>query len=198
MYIQITTRCNMRCAHCGFACTEKGHDMSFETFKTAIDNYAVDEYVTIGGGEPTIHPQFLQFLFYAIGKCENVWMVINGKITEIALALGKLSESTCLSVELSQDHYHEPIDPEVVKLFRKLGKIRDTSHHLIKAGRCKQGDSECFCNGPFVKPDGKVYQCGCRKSPCVGDVFDGFEGMNENEWDCYKDCQELVLTYNGY
>ena len=35
-YLQITTRCNMRCQHCGFGCTHRGQDMTREVFKAAL------------------------------------------------------------------------------------------------------------------------------------------------------------------
>ncbi len=59
MYIQITTRCNMSCEHCCYSCTHEGEDMSLETFRNCL---GFDEYNTLGGGEPTIHPLFWQFL----------------------------------------------------------------------------------------------------------------------------------------
>ena len=53
IYISITTRCNMACDHCCFACNKtEGEDMSIQTFFKAIglaENY--DEHVTLGGGD---------------------------------------------------------------------------------------------------------------------------------------------------
>jgi len=62
MYLQITTRCNMHCDHCGFACTNQGEDMSLSTFEQALDIAADDSNIDIGGGEPTIHPHFWKML----------------------------------------------------------------------------------------------------------------------------------------
>ena len=33
MYIELTTRCNMKCAHCISACTTKGVDLPFHMFR---------------------------------------------------------------------------------------------------------------------------------------------------------------------
>ena len=49
MYIQITTRCNMTCEHCCYACTNEGIDMSLVTFKAALE-LSEASYVSIGGG----------------------------------------------------------------------------------------------------------------------------------------------------
>lgn len=190
MYIQITTRCNMACAHCGMNCTEQGEDMSFEVFKKSIDH---NDVIVIGGGEPTIHPEFEKFLFYALAHCESVFIVTNGKKTDTALALAKLNKLEYhFGAELSQDPYHEPIEDRVVNAFE--GHIRDTSQKLINAGRCDWGDDEvCICDGDaFVKPNGDVYQCGCDDSPKVGSVFDEIlQAPNSTEddygeWLCHK------------
>jgi len=190
MYIQITNRCNMLCEHCGMNCTAKGEDMTFKTFKQAIK--MAGEYIVIGGGEPTIHPQFEKFLFYAVAYCEYVHVITNGKLTDKAIALARLAnknDGTVLSAELSQDYYHEEIDERVVSEFK--GYIRNTSNNLVNAGRCDFGYSDvCICEGePFVKPNGDVYQCGCDDSPKVGDVFNGFDSIlseKDDEWMCHK------------
>jgi len=198
MYVQITNRCNMLCAHCGMNCTAKGEDMSFKTFKQAIK--MAGEAIVIGGGEPTIHPKFEQFLFYAMAHCEYVLVITNGKLTDKAIALARLankedSNNVChLSAALSQDDYHEEIDERVVAEFD--GYIRNTSHHLTNAGRCNFGEDGCICEGdPFVKPNGDVHQCGCEDSPKVGDVFNGFQSLTDHgdgEWSCHKDCTKEV------
>jgi len=48
----------MACAHCCFSCTGKGTFMSQEVFDKALE--IAKEYnmtVTLGGGEPTLHPK---------------------------------------------------------------------------------------------------------------------------------------------
>ena len=89
MYIQITTRCNMTCEHCGMDCGVEGDDMEVKTFKNAVDH---DECATIGGGEPTIHPKFWEFIGLALGRAEYVWLATNGKETDTALALAGLAK----------------------------------------------------------------------------------------------------------
>jgi MoaA/NifB/PqqE/SkfB family radical SAM enzyme len=192
MYIQISTKCNMTCEHCGMNCTNEGEDMTFKTFKAALAMSC--DSITIGGGEPTMHPQFEKFLLHAISHCDYVHLITNGKITETALMLAGLhdpnNDHQVLTVELSQDEYHDRINPEVIIAFE--GRIRDTSQHLINAGRCDWGEDDvCICDGSaFIKPDGKAYQCGCDDSPCIGDVLDGFTPIDEacdDIWQCHKD-----------
>ena len=63
MYVQITTKCNMNCAHCCFAATRKGEHMPLNIFQKALQ-VAVrrGDHLTIGGGEPTMHPDFFKYL----------------------------------------------------------------------------------------------------------------------------------------
>jgi MoaA/NifB/PqqE/SkfB family radical SAM enzyme len=179
------------------ACTKKGQDMSLETFRKALE---YDECIGIGGGEPTIHPQFWEMLGLAIGRCDSVWLATNGKQTETALALARLAQKGVIGCALSQDPYHEKIDKRVVEAFKKstrdamndysrtrnidMREIRDTSKHLINAGRCDWGKNDCICPELFVQPDGNVRECGCADAPIIGNVFDGFETPESYESEC--------------
>lgn len=63
MMIQITNRCRMNCPHCMDDSRPDGGMMDEATFRNAVA-FALagkDAHVTISGGEPTEHPQFLDF-----------------------------------------------------------------------------------------------------------------------------------------
>lgn len=193
------------------ACTSKGQNMSLETFKQALTHVDEDGGLSLGGGEPTLHPLFWDFLGLAICKNNNVWMATNGKITKIALRLAEMAENGIVCVELSQDQWHEKIDSCVVQAFTK-NKILDPiwkhkndkreirripERNLIKSGRCDHGKIACMCEGDaFIKPDGKVYQCGCLDSICVGDVWKGFSPL-DNSWECYKNIGKTEQMIKG-
>lgn len=75
MYVEITERCNMTCAHCAANATAIGEDMTIKVFKKAIKSaIGQSEEIYLGGGEPTLHPKFMDMLNYAI-KC-----ICNGKL----------------------------------------------------------------------------------------------------------------------
>lgn len=182
MYIQITTRCNMHCSHCDMNCTEKGEDMTIDTFRSVFDKCEL-ETVTIGGGEPTIHPLFTQMLFEAIGNSDYVWLATNGSKTEIALTLAKMAKKGVIGVALSRDIYHDPIDERVIDAFTKPQhqfcddshdgrEIRDVTGKEVKAGRCDFGSDKCICEDLIVKPDGTLKACGCEDAPSFGNVND--------------------------
>lgn len=202
MYIQITTRCNMECAHCGMNCTANGEDMSFEVFEKAI--MFDPESSELGGGEPTLHPRFWEFLGYALGYSEWVWLATNGKIADIAIRLANLAKRGVLGCDLSLDEYHEYINPKVIAAFQDGKKshqwiydnksldrraIRDTSNNLVNAGRCDWGGDGCICPGLICKPNGTIRACGCVDSPVMGNIMrDDFRIPPDYELgECYKD-----------
>jgi len=187
MYIQLTTRCNMTCAHCCFSATREGEDMSRETFLAALEYAGTHgEMITLGGGEPTVHPQFFDFLGLALAHnalhgASPLLVVTNGKRKDAALKLAAMAKQGMLYVELSQDDYHDPIAKEVVVAFtptrnRSYGYseerstdyrgIRDTSDRLIAVGRAVVenlgGEDGCCCEDLLVAPDGTFYSCGCK------------------------------------
>lgn len=92
MYLQITTKCNMTCAHCCYSCTMRGKHMDYSTAIDAIAfarNYN-DESISIGGGEPTLHPRFFDILRHCLNDFEHVWMATNGSQTKTMLRLANI------------------------------------------------------------------------------------------------------------
>ena len=192
----------MTCAHCAFSCVANGSDMSKDVFKTALKlAHRYGEYITLGGGEPTIHPQFWDFLGLALAEYQydesGIYIVTNGKVTTTALALATMAKRGVLGVSLSQDKYHDSIDPEVTNAFTREtrpGQYSDEfdsrtinhSYLVINAGRAKDndlGDREaCFCDDIVVEPDGKLWACGCRQL-AFGTVFNPEIPNDYYDWD---------------
>lgn len=217
----------MTCNHCCFSCTSKGQDMTQETFNNAIvfmKQY--DETLTIGGGEPTLHPLFKEFLFKTIWEFAGtsdeldmpaVNLVTNGSNTEIALTLAKLAKRGVIGCSVSNDQYHDPIDERVYKAF-KVEKNKYNSNprddfdcrgtnngqgYIIPVGRAKGWGNhpfnKCACDAVFIKPNGDIYPCGCRKTKLANvndknipfistDFFQGY--CNKS-----KECKELISVY---
>lgn len=216
MYIQITTKCNMKCAHCCFFCTEEGKNMHPSTFRDALaftENFS--DSVSIGGGEPTLHPQFWRFVSLALGRMEYVWLATNGSNTEISLTLAGMARKGILSCALSQDEYHDPIDPAVIQAFRKdickekdLREIRTVSERLIDVGRAKENqlggiEDDCACGTRFITPTGAIRFCGCEDSAHIGcvqqQVTDNIRRWMDLEADCIQEARRknLVTKRNG-
>jgi hypothetical protein len=177
MYIQMTTKCNMKCAHCCFAATRAGKHMSNEVFMAALNlAKAYGETITLGGGEPTMHPQFHRLYMSAREMSINgdfecgVHMVTNGLFRGKVMRIVRLIENdhkqgidSKLQVELSQDRWHEPIDMEVVHTFMKYQAQKDRAGYYTPY------------NGP---------QLGTRTVKTISPVGRGkhqqFEGMRAN------------------
>ncbi len=197
MYLQITTRCNMHCAHCCMDATATGKDMPLDIVRAALGHG--EEYVTIGGGEPTLHPDFYEILCLAISSAgpQGVHVITNGKVKERALVLARLAQVGAIGAELSVDDYHEPPDPDVLHAFMKQKNNANTNDlrgirtvtRILARGR---GESipgaidECACPDVFVAPDGNIYLCGC-KTNLIGNAFDGWTIPDGYE---YGECAE--------
>jgi hypothetical protein len=166
--------------------------MSLRVYRAALAlAKTTDEVIVIGGGEPTIHPEFLTVLIEGMAASSDdipVWLATNGNQTNIALMLARLARKGVISCALSQDKYHDKIDPRVVKAFTEGKKaptytcggeasndgreVRNVMGREIKAGRCTWGQEDgCICSEITIKPDGSVYGCGCKGAPKFGNVL---------------------------
>ena len=143
MYVQITTACNMSCSHCCYCCFENNpnaYHMNIPTWANTLkfwdslnhlmadgscgDEHGFDNMCTtlcIGGGEPTMHPQFWQFLGMALEARvrddfdAQVWMKTNGKLHDRAKAVLQLGaqNGNVFACDLSADQFHEEIKKDM-------------------------------------------------------------------------------------
>jgi MoaA/NifB/PqqE/SkfB family radical SAM enzyme len=194
-YIQITTKCNMSCAHCCFSCNLQGENMSSDIFKKALefcDEH--DQLVTIGGGEPTLHPKFRSFLRKALKhKYEHLLVVTNGTNPFLAfemLDIIDIKNHSCavFEVALSRDKFHSPIESSVVRVFEARKAIR-TVHEIRPQGRALENQFQtrkvgCSCNCITIKTNGDVYLCACSDAPYLGNVK---TGLTEKGQELYYD-----------
>ncbi|MBM7774305.1 radical SAM protein with 4Fe4S-binding SPASM domain [Actinokineospora baliensis] len=94
--VQINEDCNLRCAHCFVSATRMGKRMVLgDVVAKVIPRLAAARVtrVTLTGGEPTIHPEFLAIVAafraagMSVGVCTNATMVDDSQISALA-ALG--------------------------------------------------------------------------------------------------------------
>jgi len=191
----------MSCAHCGANCTESGNDMTMETFEQALRfaDYCDSEGISLGGGEPTIHPLFWQFfgMSFSVG---TPWLATNCSMTDITLKLIKMAQKDCIGLRLSMDHWHDDVADEIHDAIEYMGNIypnkRDGMLEVVKhienvtaVGRGKNiidSKEGCLCPSIIIQPDGSIKQCGCEDAPIIGTVYD----LDlQFEFNCHKDIE---------
>ncbi len=189
LIVDITTRCNMTCAHCMWSRTAQGEDMTEEVFVATLKMEPVRGRGTLsfGSGEPTIHPLFWRFIELALADGRwGVRVVTNGKKKRTSLRLAELAKEGKLQAHLSLDEWHDPISPEVIEAFKrdpslpndKRGYREMVQEDLKNVGRCDFGPDQapsCRCPVPKVRPDGSVYLCGCEEAKPIGHVLTGWD-----------------------
>lgn len=187
--------------------------MSFSLFREILNRwgYGISEehryWIVLGGGEPTVHPDFWKMLTYSM-TFGHPWLATNGSITEDALSLARLASKGIISAVLSVDQWHEKIDEKVINAFKdglekKTGiweqwdSLNEFDKRTIRTitvphrvGSSKEGKDECVCSVRIITPNGIIKGCACPDSPIVGTVQDGFKDeYNEIPWfnSCHKD-----------
>lgn len=147
--------------------------MSDEVFKAALELAMEfeDMEITLGGGEPTLHPRFWEFLGLALkahallddGLEWKPLVITNGSVTDSALALARLSKAGVISAELSQDEWHDPIDPRVIREFgQRIRQVRNIRR--VGRGRMISGSTPgCCCETMLIDPEGVIWSCGCKQ-----------------------------------
>jgi hypothetical protein len=148
------------------------------------------ETICIGGGEPTLHPLFWDFIGIALSYADDpgmIWLATNGKKTEDALQLARLARNGVIAVALSLDKWHDPIDTRVGKAFTEglggqrfspynndLREIRNVEQSVKPFGRAVLNSlwktPGCVCDTLSCDPDGNLYACGCQTEK-LGTVF---------------------------
>lgn len=110
--VQIDERCDLHCAHCFVSATKDGQTMPFDRIVDAVIPRLADarvERVTLTGGEPTIHPRFLDVVRafrtagMDVGICTNATTLTEDEIGELA-AIGGVHVNVSLDGFRPESH----------------------------------------------------------------------------------------------
>ena len=106
-YLAICYSCNERCSYCPCSKQEKQDKLitPLSDLKTAIAQFAVEGItdITISGGEPTLHPDFIDIIDYSQRCGLQVTVLSNGERFSNIDFLTKLQERLTTS-----HYYHAP------------------------------------------------------------------------------------------
>lgn len=160
--------------------------MSMDVFAKACDlSDARDLGIFLGGGEPTLHPEFERMLGAAILRTDSEGVesgiITNGSNEQITMGLLRaqktnvLGENFYVGVSLDEWHDRSMVSDAVLEFLDKHpGHVRATQQqHIVLVGRGVEFGNEqsCICESLFVTPEGVVRQCGCPDAPILGDVM---------------------------
>lgn len=189
-YIQITNRCNLTCTHCAFSCLDFGVDMSIDTFINSCIFYNnfirdTDTVFSIGGGEPSLHPNLFDFIAICFEYDIQPMVSTNGTIEVISLALADIVDCGLIkNVQLSYTEFHKnqlltvsdkvlerysvENNPNFIDIDNYSGTILATTvDPIIKVGRASllsESVYSCLGKGPHILPNGDVKTCICPTS----------------------------------
>jgi uncharacterized radical SAM superfamily Fe-S cluster-containing enzyme len=150
--VELTTSCNLRCPMCYASSGPGGAHLSFDEAKRSIDRLVKvegrAEVLQLSGGEPTLHPEFLRVLDYAVDQAIDIVMInTNGlrfahdaefvaavarhrRRIEVYLQFDGLSDGTYVALR------GEPLAETKLRAVEALGRlgIRTTLVTTLQAG----------------------------------------------------------------
>lgn len=210
--IELTSRCNLTCKYCVHPNMKRTkEDMTWslltkavETAKYCVDHYGQQEINLAGIGESTMHPDFIEMLYYVrdeLGDKVKIVLATNGvSLTEaMAKALGNVGAWVWVSA-----HRPEKAGP-AVELLKKYGVLKGISADptvaaIDWAGQVKWHTStnvneQCpwlTYGTVMVASDGKLLTC-CLDGDGIGVVGTVYDDFKQLEVASYELCSKCHL-----
>lgn len=111
VFLHLTTRCNLRCAHC-YAAAPAAKDLPAPVVFRVIDELKSlgGGSVTLSGGEPLLHPDIRRILKHAASTGLHIQLLSNGTLIDketAELLAGEADVSVQISVDGSTPELHD-------------------------------------------------------------------------------------------
>lgn len=159
MYLEITRRCTLECAHC-MRGNRQNIDMSEEILDNALKDVTHIHELDLGGGEPLLVPQVIESIINKIRtygiKVDKISFTTNGTVLtpRVVELIRKLQEIAPLNVRLSHDKFHL-LELYIKKLTERVDKNNELFTEMLGYNP-KDKD--------FVMDDGIISRIGKAKS----------------------------------
>ena len=143
-YIELTSRCNLRCKHCYNDSGELKEEISEQAFQNILNCYDrdIEPYISFSGGEPLLHPQIWDFADMAIESgVRNILMISNATLItkEIAKKIKDRNISMQISINSTKPELHNAMCGEgsLQKTMIGLENLREANVEkiLVRYGR---------------------------------------------------------------
>lgn len=152
--LKITDYCPFNCEYCYQGSTIKGKHAKLEAIKKTIDILAEAKTleIAIGGGEPTLHPDFLKILRYAKEKgvvpnftSKNYKILTNREAVETILeCCGAFAFSVDSAEDVKQISYHQMFAANMLDI--KLEQITQRTVIQHPVGSCSKEEFKEILN----------------------------------------------------
>lgn len=213
MYIEITRRCNLRCKHCQRG-EKESVDLSKEDIDSFLDNFTNIRHITIGGGEPTLNPDMIEYIVDKIIEkkivVERLGMITNGHRFDkrIADAFNRFDEyikslkpfrsgtgnkyiNNRVGISFSDDPFHKPIRSVEEAYKRNCPWILIDRHTVSDENIIKTGFATFGRKFRYVIPRPIYRVLAINNIPCIyvrGSINISATGtINTNAEGTYKD-----------
>jgi hypothetical protein len=147
----------------------------------------------LGGGEPTDHPLFNEFLIRVLSsdvEIESSGCITNGSNEKEALLLAKLAPIFYTALSLTQYHDTSLVTERVLNAYKSCEK-RLGVQSPFKIGRGKNifgSQPGCVCYDLHMEPNGDLFHCSCKKLK-YGNVLTGYSIPDDAE---IGECSEYL------
>jgi Radical SAM superfamily/4Fe-4S single cluster domain len=107
MLVRITDQCDMMCSHCSINAGPDGQHMSMETFEQVLRfiDWTEIPLILISGGEPTLHPEFIDMLEKAAARFK-VTVLSNGTFLDNDLMTKRILKTGALVQITNDDRFY--------------------------------------------------------------------------------------------
>jgi radical SAM protein with 4Fe4S-binding SPASM domain len=178
IHMEITSICNERCLHCYIPHENKDHHMDFDLFNKIVDESIEMKVLnfTISGGEPMLHPNFLEM----IKRCtrENISLNILSNLTQLSDDIvNTFKANPLISVQASLDSIDPNVHDDITKKKGSFSLTKNAIMRLVNDGVSLQ------ISCPILK----------QNVHCYRDVIEWAKTMNLNVLSDYN----LLGMYNS-